>query len=199
MQKYMIKVHTLSDIMFGSGQSIPEVIDNDIRYDECGLPYMNAKTLKGHLREKMEFVKFFRDEYKDVDIDHLLGGSNPLNSTNGILKFSDLGLSPNIQLVIKKAISEGKLTANEVLDSLTITYSSTKINEEGVAEDHSLRRERMIKKGITFFSILYSEEDLTAKELLLLITALSAIQHLGTHKSKGKGVVLCELEGVTAK
>lgn len=195
MERYIIEMKTLSDTMFGSGESIPGVIDNDIKYDDYGLPYMNAKTLKGHLREQMEFVQAFNSDYKDVDIDHLLGESQYKDGNNGILKFSHVALSEAVIQILRQAVKDKRVTKEEILDALTVTYSSTKINEEGVAEDHSLRRERMIRKGITFISPLYVDGTLTKEEKGLLETAVATLQHIGTHKSKGKGLVECYLKG----
>lgn len=201
MEQYDITIKLLSDTMFGSGESIPEVIDNDIRYDECGLPYMNAKTLKGHIREQMEFVQYFNEKFKDIDIDHLMGESQHKEGNNGILRFSNVCLSEAIRQTIKKLIADHKVTSDEVLDALTITYSSTKINENGVAEDHSLRRERMIKANDTmiFHSMLYVDGQLTDHEKSFLEKSVSSLQHLGTHKSKGKGLVECKLKGSVSR
>jgi len=53
MDKYRIRVELLTEAVFGSGNSIPGVVDLEIVHDEYGLPFMKGKTFKGNFREAM--------------------------------------------------------------------------------------------------------------------------------------------------
>lgn len=207
MKQYEIIVETLTDIMPGSGESFPGVADNDSRFDENGLPYMNGKTLKGHLREQMERIS--RLTGSKIKADDLLGSSDFSDEMNGIrdpgsvkkparIFLSNLCLPAGVRAEIAKKVQEGKtdhekgFTKEEIQDSLSFVYTSTKIDENGIAQDHSLRKSRMIRKGLTFTADLFAE-DLTDEEYRLLDMSVRAIQHIGTYKSKGKGAVSCKL------
>lgn len=195
MQEYVVKVKSLTDIMPGSGESIPGIIDSDIRYDALGLPYMNAKTVKGHLREAMEqILAVTGGRFAGITADSLLGGSDLAGGSRiAKIRVSDMKLSKAVRDVIQDAEMSGSVTKEEILDSLTQVYASTKISgKTGTAEAHTLRKYRLLKKGL-LFEVVMEAEDLSRKEEELLFMSVRAIQHIGTLKSKGKGSVLCTI------
>lgn len=193
MKRYDIKITLLSETMPGSGMAVPGIIDNDIRHDNYGLPYMNAKTFKGHIREQMEFLKEYGSSYKDIDINDLLG-SDDKDSTKriGKLKFSEVSLSPAVKSVIKTAVDKGELSKSEVLNSITVVYVRTRINERGVVEPHSLRKERELKKNLMLETKIFADE-LTDRELDFLNDSVKSLKQIGMHKSKGKGLIECTM------
>ena len=196
MQEYTMRIKSLTDIMPGSGESIPGIIDSDVKYDELGLPYMNAKTMKGHLREAMEqILAVTGDRFAGITADSLLGGSDLAGGSRiAKIRVSDMRLSEAVRETIRNAEKAGSVTKEEILDSLTQVYASTKISEKtGTAEDHTLRKDRMLKKGLIFEAGI-AAENLSSKEAELLELSVKAIQHIGTLKSKGKGNVLCTLD-----
>ena len=206
MKEYTVTIETLSDTMLGSGESMPGFIDNDVKYDDNGLPYMFAKTLKGHIREQMEMLVCFSNDhgkprYCKEDVDDLLGPDEDEKFKKyGRLKFTNVELESNVRKAIVSAIRGKEVSASEILEAMTMTYSSTRIAPEtGVAMEHSLRRERMVRTGFTFETKLYLEdegldEDTQKKYEKLIIDSFRALQHIGTHKSKGKGHVNCEVK-----
>jgi CRISPR-associated protein Csx10 len=201
MNKYKIRITCLEDIMPGSGESVPGIIDNDILLDEDGLPYMHAKAFKGHLREQMELLKFNDAPtaengeccYPGVKVDVLLGGRNIDAAESGKLKLSDIHLSEEVRSCVAEQLRLRQLTKEELLDSLTVVRRFTRINEDGVADDGSLRTARLVIGGLVFETYLYAEE-LTEAEKRFVRDAVKAIQHIGTYKSKGKGTVRCEID-----
>ncbi len=191
--RYKIVIKTLSDTMMGSGESIPGTIDSDIRYDKYGMPYMNAKTMKGHVREQMELLSSVFPKYKGINVDALLGSNDrEAEKRPGKLYFSDVRLDAAVREILTKTVIKDEATADEILEALTQEYSFTAIDENGIAKDHSLRKERMVRKGLSFETYI-DGEDLTKKEEDFLKDSIKAIQHIGTHKSKGKGLVHCEV------
>lgn len=204
MKHWLVKIKTLSDTMPGSGESVLGVIDSDIRYDDCGMPYMTAKTLKGLLREQMEMLQKFNPSYnsENIRLSDLLGGRDIDAGQNGRLKFSDVTVSEGIRRTVEEAIRNEDVSKTEILNALTVTYTYTKIDPvTGTAADHSLRRERMVKKGMLFESVLALDDDGLSEEkeelyISFINDAVRALQHIGTHKSKGKGAVRCTLEEV---
>ncbi len=194
MKEYTIRIKTESDTMPGSGQSVPGILDSDIKYDAYGLPYMNAKTMKGHISEQMRLIcKMYPQQFQDVSLSELLGSPDTEGSKrNGRLRFSVMKLSAGISAGLRQAVDAGTVTREEILDSLTVTYAFTSLDEEGIAKEHSLRRVRMVKKGLPFETTVYSD-TLSGEEERLLVYSVLALQHIGTYKSKGKGLVKCEI------
>lgn len=194
MKTYRITIALKSDTMMGSGQSIPGVIDNDILYDEYGIPYMNAKTMKGHLGEQMRWIyRLKHDSFKNVSLSELLGSPDTEGiKREGKLRFSTVHLPEAVAGRIRKAVREKVVTKEEILDSLTVPYTYTALDSEGIAEDHTLRRTRMVRGGITFETEI-RVENLNDEEEKLLTWGVCALQHIGTCKSKGKGLVQCDI------
>ena len=200
MDTYKLIMTTLSDTMLGSGESVPGIIDSDSRFDEYGLPYMHAKTLKGHLREQMKHILNWTGSRFQVNIDTLMGSSDSASEKMpGKLKFSDVRLSEGICKTVEKAVKNGDVGKEEIIRAVSIIYSYTKINDDGVAEKGTLRRDRMIRKGLILESYIYAEEPLSRDEYNFLEYSVQALQHIGTHKSKGKGWIRCSLAPVMRK
>lgn len=179
--------------MPGSGESMPGIADSDSRFDDCGLPYMNAKTLKGHLREKMEWIQFLSNAYEGISIDSLLG-SEDMDGTKSPARIfvSDLTLPKDVHTILYQAEQNEKISTAEVEDALSLVLTTTRIGENGVAADHSLRKTRVVRKGLTYEAHI-AARNLSEKEEALLFEAVRAIQHLGTGKSRGFGVVSCSI------
>lgn len=195
MNEYVILVTTCTDLMPGSGESVPGVIDQEARFDESGLPYMNAKTMKGHVREQMERLLDLQPErYKGVSVDRLLGAEDIRGEKKpAILHFSDLTLPQDLVNKVHCAVSQNQLFRNEVQNSVSRVVTETKIDENGIAMDHSLRSMRIIDQGLTFTAHVLAAEPLTTDEETLFSDAVRAVQHIGMQKSKGRGLVRCTL------
>lgn len=190
MEEYKIKLKLISDTMFGSGESLPGVYDSDILSDKYGIPYMKAKTFKGHVREKMEELTLLMKENNEL-VDNLLGAKDVNNDKKiGCLKFSDFTMSESIRELIANEEESKNITYEEVINAFTTTNTFIKINKDGVAEPHSLRRIRMVQKDLIFYSKIYSDRVLNYDEERILVYSLAYIQHIGGYKSKGKGVVM---------
>ncbi|QNU68456.1 hypothetical protein EHE19_008685 [Ruminiclostridium herbifermentans] len=197
MIEYNLKMKLLSDTMFGNGEALPGVFDNDIITDQYGIPYLKAKTFKGHVREKMHMVVNLLPEITKEDgktiIDELLGSdSQEKQKHGGILKFSDFKVSKRVQSILQKSVEDNKLFSEEITDAFTTSYTFTELND-GVAKEHSLRRCRMITAGFIFYSTLYCDRNLSDLEQKVLTYSIGMIQHIGAYKSKGKGLVNLEI------
>lgn len=198
-EQYLITIVTMSDIMPGSGESMPGVADSDSRYDAYGLPYMNAKTLKGHLREQMELLLHIApDRYEGVSVESLLGASDLESRRDAArIRLSSLTVPAAIRGRVMQEIDAQRVTAEEIAYALSDIRYQTRIGNGGVAADGSLRQIRLIRKGLQFTAILEAD-DLREEERRFLQDAVRAIQHIGTGKSKGLGTVASHIEQVSA-
>ena len=60
MSVFKLNLKLLSDTLIGSGEGWGAIIDNDIVFDDFGLPYIPARRVKGCLRESaLEVMEMF--------------------------------------------------------------------------------------------------------------------------------------------
>ena len=144
-----IKMHLLSDAVFGSGMSIPGGEDIAVQCDEHGFPYYKGSTFKGVFRE--ELIRYLNWTTGDLEqakqrADMLLGepGSVCL-AEEGKLVFSDFQLSGAVKAAILNEIGNSPAT---VLDCLTSLRAFTAIGENGTVQEGSLRYCRCVNKDL---------------------------------------------------
>jgi len=197
MNNYIIEIELLSEAIFGSGQSVPGLVDTDIVHDEYGFPYMKAKTFKGNLRKSAEeIVELLKYKYKkdySVYLEELFGKSNNWLDNQNSLKFSDCCLDENVRKILINAVLEKKIRNDEILDSLTEIRSFTSIDADGSAKKGSLRQARVIKRGLKFYTTLESSLELTDIKLSIIAAAVCSLRHIGSMRTRGKGEVSCRL------
>lgn len=189
---YFIEIELLSECILGSGESVPGVVDLEVLHDELGLPFYNAKTLKGKLRENAEcLVNLLEKEFHNKEFENLFGFSNK-NEMNKVT-FSNAMVEEKIRECLKSEIENRNITKDEVFRALTDIRYFTSVNDNGVAEDGSLRQMRVINRGIQLISKVDVIEELNEKEEELLALSVSALKHIGLMSSRGKGQVNCSL------
>jgi CRISPR-associated protein Csx10 len=85
--------------------------------------------------------------------------------------------------------------SNEIiLSSFTNIRRQTKVDDEGIAEDHSLRTSRVVNKKLKFVAeITFENEDLEFEKYLAL--ACANLKRIGLKRNRGLGEIRCSLEG----
>ena len=84
--------------------------------------------------------------------------------------------------------------AKDILNASTEVRSFTGIDyEKGVAKEGSLRRVRVIRKGLYFYSHILTGRDLSSFEEDIMGIAAASLKHLGTMETRGMGYVSCRL------
>lgn len=182
-----VKMELLSDAIFGNGMSVPGGEDISILHDNEGFPYFKGTTFKGIFREELEHLIEWAGY--DLSADDMLGKSGSDNDQKKIV-FSDF----TIPAVVKKAVitEVGKEKTSEVLDVMTNLRTFTRINENGVADEGSLRIARCVNRGLVFYSEVgcSPDQEKTVEEVLALI------KWIGTMRNRGFGKVsVTRLEG----
>lgn len=175
-----IKMELLSDTIFGNGMSIPGGEDISVLHDKYGFPYFKGTTLKGIFREEME--RYVKWTGKDLSDEKLLGSSGDDNYEGKII-FSNLVLSPAVRKTVLEEIGDNR--PNEVLDSMTNIRAFTSINENGVADEGSLRLARCVNSGLVFYSNIDCAEELEPD----VTEILGLIKWIGTMRNRGFGNV----------
>lgn len=167
--KYKIKF--LDYWHVGTGLSGGVYADNLVLKDGHDLPFIGGKTIKGLVKDS-----FFAKEVKE-----LFGQEEDKDSK---LYFSNLSLDEDTS----KAIITAKLQ-----EKLYDTITSTKINENGVAETNSLRDIQVVVP-MTLYGEIEFIEEVSAKEEESLKKALRCVKRVGLNRNRGLGRCVVSIE-----
>lgn len=196
-RKYQMRITLKSDLCVGSGYSYAGVIDSDICYDASGLPYIPAKRLKGCLREAAELIGLGEKETEE------LFGKGGQDAPGGV--FLGNAHLENYEEMRKELLHTGKamgkyVTPQSILEQFTTIKAQTKIEENGVAQNNSLR----FIRTVNHYSPLDMEELCFVSEVSLpdlpedhleenLLRAAKAMRNMGMNRNRGLGSVRCQL------
>lgn len=162
--KYQLKFYDYWHI--SSGLSAGARFDSTVIKDEDGLPYVAGKIIKGLSREMAELFDNHSQFVKEC-----FGGE-------GV----DMGKCYFPNAVLDKATSE-QIKANDLQENLYDIIASTKIDENGVAEDNSLREIEVVVP-LTLYGVIQDIPDEYRKHMK---TALTMIKRMGLNRNRGLG------------
>lgn len=181
-----IKMELLSDAIFGNGMSVPGGEDISVLHDAYGFPYYKGGTLKGIFREELiRYLDWTCEDEKEREgiVKRLLGESGSDIESDGKLIFSDFTLSDAVRYHFLSALGED--ASDDILNAFTHMRSFTKINENGVAQEGSLRSGRCVNKGLCFYGELSCKES----DKALVREVLSLVKWIGSMRNRGFGKV----------
>ena len=173
------QIDFFSDWHCGTGTSSGADVDELCLKDKDGFPYVPGKTLKGLLKESAKyFVTFDKDNKNNWEkfITGCFGLQDDKqkkfrDSDSGQCFFSNAELSKNL----KDKIEETEYLYRKV--------SSTSIDENGIAKEHSLR-----KKEVAVPLVLYAEISNIPDEYKdNMVKCLKFIKRIGTNRNRGLG------------
>ncbi|KAA6340949.1 hypothetical protein EZS27_011218 [termite gut metagenome] len=173
------KITFFGDWHCGSGLSSGVDVDLLVIKDENNLPFIPGKTIKGLVREAVEEInqlsKSDDDETKEM-IHQAFGYFDKKNkeATKGLCFFANAELNEEL----KKKITEAQFSKY-----LYRRIASTAINDEGVAEEHSLRRIEVTIPCELYGKIIDVPEELEIN----IIKGLRFIKRLGQNRNRGLG------------
>ncbi len=181
-----IRMQLLSDVVFGSGESVPGGEDLSILSDEHGFPYYKGGTFKGIFREEMRnYLAWTMAEKDNIDtqMKRLLGIDGDDTQNPDKLVFSDFTLSDYVRQQIMAEMGDGQKYM--VQDALSHIRTFTAISSSGIVQEGSLRQCRCVNKGLNF----YSEVRCLPTDEELVKEVLSVIKWVGTMRNRGFGKV----------
>lgn len=172
---YTIQFH--SDWHCGSGLSAGADVDALVIKDiDTMLPFVPGKTIKGLVREAIDDIATFRNEQIGDTIDKAFGSFVDMdNKQKGYLFFKDATLPLPIQQ---------QLTQNNASRFMYRSISSTRIDDNGIAADHSLRKIEVAIPCELEGEILGIENEEMANRIKM---ALQYIKRLGQGRNRGLG------------
>ncbi len=186
-----VKMLLVSDAIFGNGTSIPGEEDVSILCDDQGFPYYKAGTWKGLFREQLERLLQWKSVPEDeisATLQALLGESGDENNDARKLRFSDLALSDCVKSAVLDQTGDDPEMIRRIFSNMR---TFTKLTEEGLAKEHTLRVARCVNKGLAFHgSILCLDQDRN-----LVTETLSMMKFIGTMRNRGFGKVEFSEEG----
>jgi len=201
MSNFTIEVTLLSDTVVGSGEGFGAVIDTDVVFDDIGIPYIPGRRMKGCLRDSAQEscrmfddskVAGFVDLSKNADrfriVDYVFGTPEKPSP----LQFSNLTINDYYEnrrwLAHLMEKHKGILSKERIVMHFTGIRQQTGIDDSGVADEHTLRTVRAVKKGNTFAGTI-CVGDSTPDIVKLLWLACRNLRHLGTKRNRGFGEI----------
>jgi len=161
-----------------SGLSAGSKLDSSVVKDKDGLPYIPGKTIKGLVREMAA------EEFDCDFIDRCFGTTtDKKDDCYKIEKEHKQGecYFPNAN--INRDAAE-QITTNKLQDNLYDIITSTKIAENGVAEDKSLRDIEVVIPISLYGEITGNVSDEDKKKM---IKSLKMIKRMGLNRNRGLG------------
>lgn len=186
----------------GTGRGQGSHVDAVAHRDTDGLPVLPGKTVKGLLRDAVtRWGSFNQAESKPSLAEQLFGpDADAEEKWSGLLRVSDAVLPADVRYYLKKSAEENDGN-NSLIPGLYQTLHATAIEQKtGTAVNKSLRGIEVVVP-LTLYATLdevpgvaYKVEDWAER----MHPALSLIQGVGAHRSRGLGravVALSKLEG----
>lgn len=176
MKSINYKVEFFTYWHVGSGISGGTYADNLVLKDQNQLPYIPGRTLKGLFREASEEISRFNVSIISPEkIENVFGKKEGKGwEDESITFFKDA--------VTSKTLAHKIIESNKQ-DSLYQVLSSTKLNENGLADDGSLRQLEVCVP-LSLFGTIEIFDDVDVKFLSL---SASWIKSLGLNRNRGLG------------
>ena len=165
----------------GSGLSGGTYADMLVNKTNKNLPFIPGKTLKGLLREAADFLHSLNEERVTAGFISDVFGENPNREEKEVYKTEGQAFFSNAELSRTLTVSIDEKNAGFLYD----VFSSTKIDENGLAANHSLRQIE-----VTAPLILYAKADhFPDKEgyKKQFTDCLKMVKQLGVNRSRGLG------------
>ncbi|MBR4544401.1 MAG: hypothetical protein IKO14_00250 [Oscillibacter sp.] len=178
-----VEMELLSDVIFGSGYSIPGGEDVALCQDDEGWPYLKGSAFKGLLRESLTNYLVWTGG-AEGDLAALLGNQRGgwSGDIEGEWNGADNGRKVHLTpLMLSKAEKE---RMNNAPGECGLIRAFTSL-ENGTVRPGTLRQARCARQGLRFTGELYCAPE----DVELLQKALMGIRWVGTMRSRGFGEV----------
>jgi CRISPR/Cas system CSM-associated protein Csm3 (group 7 of RAMP superfamily) len=171
------QIEFFTDWHCGSGLSSGADLDLLVIKDKDRLPFIPGKTMKGLIKEAAEEIIGFSGS--EIVPTRLFGveadAKKNIETKKGYCFFTNAELKDELKNAIK---------GNHYQEHLYRSISSTAINEEGIANDHSLRKIEVCVPCKLYGKILDIPDELSKE---IIINGLKFIKRLGQNRNRGLG------------
>jgi len=176
----------------GSGSGEGSHLDAVVTKTPAGLPCIPGRTVKGLFRESVLTAEECGMYNENGMTDRLFGKGDSsisrFDTVPGLLRFTGADLGEGMEQWAGSRENRGRV------QHLYSVFSSTKINENGLAADKSLRSiELTVPLKLCGF---VQSDDESTEWMYALRTAAPLLRHLGSHRHRGLGRVVVTVEEV---
>jgi len=193
---FKFRITLESPLASGSGLSRPGVADRDVVFDDCGLPWLPGRRLKGLLRDA------YSELVSALPADQFgLPGAKQLFGDIGLREPGDI----EIWNAYLQAYEELRAWASDlcgsdsgagqsamIMDSFCEVRGQTAMDRNtGSPKKDTLRKTRALRTGLVFEAIVEVGPKLSNRWAIAL--AAAALRQMGSSRWRGPGRVKCEL------
>ncbi len=194
MSDYTLEIELLSDTAFGMGAGVSGLLDTEIQHDECGLPTLSGRAIKGLLvNECSEILYALNDDqrknWERVAVRLFGRRGEMLDDVTGVF-IADATVAPDLVAALQ---ADFVTPPDKILDSLTDIRRQTAMNEKGAPEDETLRAVRVLLRGLTLYAPLSFDGDPGEDEKALLAACVLSLRRAGLSRNRGKGKISVKL------
>lgn len=200
MKSYRLRLTLLSDATFGRGDGVAGLVDAEVQHDKVGLPFLGGRTLKGLLGAECADIVFALDKARpdqkgrwQAASDRVFGRSGAALEGEAILRVGAARMPDDLRVALLDDVQSGRLTATDILETVTALRRQTAMDEWGVPQENTLRTMRVVLRETVFWARLDFLTDPTADELALLAACVKALRRAGTGRNRGRGRLCAEL------
>lgn len=189
MKDLKYKIQFFSEWQCGSGLAAGADVDALAIKDKEGLPYVPGKTMKGLIREALETLYDMRGDDKSSLV-KLFGNSKDksnITKETDKVSFMEKGEAFFTNASLDSA-TYSKIKENHAAKYLYRSIASTSIEDNGIAEQHSLRKIETVIPVTLHGEIKCIPEGLGGE----IEKALHFIKRIGSGRNRGLG--RCNIE-----
>lgn len=193
MTPYYLTVDLQSDATFGSGDSVPGLLDLEIDHDAAGCPFIGGRALKGLLVEEAANLRFALDEPRwrqdwDAACTWLFGVSGATGVGTAQMHIGPATLPPALRAALHAQVAANELRREDVLAALTSIRRQTSLDTQtGGPEEGSLRALRVLLRDTPLIARLDCDATPNAAALALLAACSLAVRRGGLGRNRGRG------------
>jgi len=195
-----------SDTLFGRGDGVVGLVDQEVQHDLYGCPYLGGKSLKGMLVNECADIldalpESKRERWQQVAM-QLFGEPGGMVEGTAKMQVGDAYLPNEVREAVIQAINSKKMQRSDVLSSLTAFRHQTAMDPKlGTPVESSLRTMRVIVRSTPFVASLWLQADAdSADSRRLLEACVKAFRRAGTSRNRGYGrltdVALIDEQGI---
>lgn len=194
MKKAILEITLKSDLCTGSGYSYGGIVDTDSVSNEYGMPVIPGRRLKGCMREAAEEIL---PALRVRDLNQIFGQRG--NRRGGNLTVDNAQIRDYEKMIPELRNLTKKYSSEKIFQLFSSVRGQTKMDENGLAEDNSLRFTRVInhyRPG--------SDEEMVFEAELLFVNQIeddlkkivSATRAIGMKRNRGFGRIHCTLKNI---
>lgn len=199
MTEYILQIKLQSPLTSAAGEGRVGVVDRDIAFDDLGLPILPGRRLKGLWREAYRDVA---DAWalcgkSSIPVDSIFGKSGQKPGDGDACLYvanAELQEVSSLREWLKYLQHDKKLHPDDVIQHFATVRAQTAIDRmTGSARENTLRLTRTLKADLEFRARvrLFEPPDNTLLNALSL--GATALQYMGTARTRGLGKVRCRL------